>query len=285
MTITNSALLVEMNISVWTAARVDKTATRKVAADANATDDAGLYRKNLMAGSTDRKEIADYAAMCRTWHNSRTLPWSDKGMRLIPLSMLFDYKAEVNARQARFDAMVTKFLDKYTTHVATAQQHLGSLFDPADYPPVGEVANKFAYRLVFSPVPDAGDFRLDIAEADKAMLEGQYKNAYDERINEAMRTTWGKLHSMLTGMSEKLTELDDTDGKGKLFHTTFVSNAVELCSLLTHLNITKDAQLERARRDLERAITGVDIDDIRKHAEVREEIKAKVDAVLKGYEW
>ena len=93
-----------------------------------------------------------------------------------------------------------------------------------------------------------------------------------------------KLHEALVAMSEKLTEQPE-GMKAKLFHGTFVSNAQDLCSLLTHLNITNDPKLEMARRELERAIANVDITDIREDPGVRIDLKAQVDAVLGKYDW
>lgn len=284
MSISNSSMLVEMNISVWTGQKVDRKATIKVTDDANATADAGQFKKNLMAGTTLRKEIADYAAICRTWHNGRTLPWSDKGARLLPTSMFFDYKKEVNARRAYFDSKVAQFIEEYPTLMMAAERSLGDLFNPADYPTVEEVQSKFGFRLVFSPVAESGDFRIDVGNSELAELRQQYESAYESRVQDAMQTAWSKLHEALVAMSEKLTEQPE-GMKAKLFHGTFVSNAQDLCSLLTHLNITNDPKLEMARRELERAIANVDITDIREDPGVRIDLKAQVDAVLGKYDW
>jgi len=283
MSISSSAMLVEMNISVWTAAITDRNATAKTTADANATADAGKFKKNLMAGTTLRKDIADYAALCRTWHNGRTLPWSDKGGRLLPMSMFLDYKQEANSRKSYFDSKVAKFVAEYPQLVNAAEHNLGDLFNAADYPSAEEVASKFEFRMVFSPVPEAGDFRLAASDADMAELKAQYESAYETRIGDAMQTAWGKLHSTLTTMSERLAE--PTGEQTKQFRSTFVTNIKDVCSLLTHFNITKDPQLELARRDLERAVSSVDVDDVRSDAGVRTDLKAQVDAVLGKFDW
>jgi hypothetical protein len=55
--------------------------------------------------------------------------------------------------------------------------------------------------------------------------------------------------------------------------------------MLTHLNITKDPQLEEARRALEITMLGVDIDSIKESADVRSTVKAKVDDILKRFDW
>jgi len=283
MSISNSSMLVELNISVWTGQKVDRSATTKVTDDAKATADAGQFKKNLMAGTTLRKEIADYAAICRTWHNGRTMPWSDRGPRLLPTSMFFDYKTEVNARMAHFNAKVDKFVAEYPQLLIDAPQFLGALYNSTDYPSADEVRSKFNFQLVFSPVPEAGDFRLQVGADDMAELRAQYDNAYDLRVKDAMQSAWDKLHEMLVKMSEKLVEPEDS--KTKLFHSTFVTNVHDMCGLLTHLNITKDPELEKARRQLERAVSGLDVDDLRSDMGARADLKARVDQVLQGFDW
>ena len=174
MSITSSSVLVEMNISVWTANKIDKSATDKVVSDNLAVQNAAQVRKNLMAGTSMRKDIADYAAGCRLWHNTRTLPWADKGARLLATSLFMDYKAEANIRRATFDKMVDNFMVQYPSLVQTANNYLGTLFDAEDYPSPDKVREKFGFRLVFSPVPESSDFRLQVAEQDLNDLRQQY---------------------------------------------------------------------------------------------------------------
>ena len=284
MSIPHAARLVELNISVWTANKIDKDASRKVADDNRASADAGHFRKNLMAGSHLRKEIADYAAGCRLWHNTRTMPWADRGPRLLPTSLFLDYKAEANARQAYFDNKVEEFLVAYPRLVQTAHNYLGDLFDPTDYPSEDEVRAKFGFRLVFSPVPDAGDFRIDLPAQEMAAMQQQYQAQADERVASAMQEQWGKLHDMVARMSDKLVEPEGDEDKRR-WHDTFLTNAHEMCQMLTHLNVTRDPKLEEARRGLERAIAGVEIEDIKESVSTREDVKGKLDAILKSYEW
>lgn len=283
MSITSSSVLTELNISVWTANKLDRATTNKLTSDSRASTDAAQVRKNLMAGTTLRKDIADFAAGCRLWHNSRTLPWSDRGARLLPTSLFMAYKQEANARRDRFNQMVTQFLTDYPQLKAQAQQHLGDLFDEADYPDADEVASKFGFRLVFSPVPESGDFRLDIPAQELDEMRKEYDTNFVSRVEEAMRTPWEQLHKMLTAMSDKLTEVEGEDKRR--WHDTFITNAHEMCQMLTHLNVTKDPKLEDARRKLETALVGVDIDDIKEDEFVRAEVKTKVDAILSGFDW
>jgi hypothetical protein len=284
MSITSSSMLVELNISVWTANKLDKEATNKVTDDAYAVRNAAQVRKNLMAGTSRRKEIADFAASCRLWHNQRTLPWSDKGSRLLPTSLFLDYKNEANTRRAKFEELTATFLEEYPDHVAAAQQHLGDLFQHSDYPNPQEVSSKFAFKMVFSPVPEAGDFRLDVPHQELADIRREYEENFTSRLADAMRAPWEQLHSMLQSMSNKLTDIEGDEAK-KRYHGTLLTNAQDLCAMLTHLNLTKDPALEAARVQLEQAIFATDIDDIKESAAVRADVKAKIDDIISKYEW
>jgi hypothetical protein len=279
-------MLVELNISVWTANKVDKTVTRQVTDDNSATTDAGQFRKNLMAGTGLRKDIFDYAASCRSRHNQLTMPWSDRGPRLLPTSLFLDYKAEMNGRQQYFEDKRDQFIREYPRLLADAPKHLGAMYDPEDYPSAEEVASKFGFRLVFAPVPSSGDFRLDLPAQEMEEMRAQYDQAFDTRLADAMREPWERLHTVLSAMTDKLAKVEAApDGTVTRWHDTFIGNAAELCKMLTHLNLTKDPKLEQARRDLEKAIAGVDIDDVKEDAGVRTDIKAKLDGILKSYQW
>ena len=284
MSITARALLVEHSISVWTANKLDKNATDVVISQNYAADKAAQVRKNLMAGSSQRKDIADFAAGCRLWHNVKTLPWMDRGARLLPTSLFMEYKSEANKRRQQFHDMVDQFLEDYPTLVTTASNYMGSLFDPSDYPSVGEVESKFGYRLVFSPVPEAGDFRLDVAANDLKEMQQSYERSYNDRINEAMKDTWQRLHKQLTSMSEKLADNKD-DSVKKRYHDSLITNAQELCGMLTHLNITKDPELEKARKQLELTLLGANMDTLKESSQARGEMKTKLDNILGQFEW
>ena len=285
MSISSSAVLVELNISVWTANKLDKGATEAVLSNNSASKDSAQVRKNLMAGTDKRKKISDYAAKARLYHNQTTLSWSDKGARLLPTSLFMDYKSNMNVYQKNMNTMIEDFYVNYADLIDLAKHHMGDLFNPYDYPSIEELRSKFGFRLVFSPLPEGGDFRLDIPKADMEELGEQYESAFNDRLKDAMREPWDKLHKTLTHISEKLTDVEGDDETKKRYHDTLITNAQELCGLLTHLNVTKDPLLENARRSLELTMLGVDIEAIKDSPVVRSSVKAKVDDILKKFDW
>jgi hypothetical protein len=70
-----------------------------------------------------------------------------------------------------------------------------------------------------------------------------------------------------------------------VFHGTILTNAHELVNLLSRLNITNDPKLEQARRELNAALTHTDLDTLKESDYIRENVKAKVDDILKRFEW
>jgi hypothetical protein len=285
MSISSSAVLAELNISIWTANKLDKGATDSMLASNSASSGSAQVRKNLMAGSNKRKRIADYGARARLYHNQTTLPWSDKGSRLLPTSLFMEYKQNMNTIERNMNAMIQDFFTSYDDLVLDAKLHLGSLFNASDYPSIDSLGEKFAFKLVFSPLPESNDFRLDIPQIEMQELSEKYENAFNDRLNDAMRENWDKLHKTLTHLSDKLTENEEDSESKKRYHDSLITNATELCGLLTHLNITKDPKLEEARKSLELTMLGVDIEDIKEHADVRSNVKNKVDEILNKFNW
>ena len=282
MSISASAVLVELNISVWPASKIDRELTSQVNTNASAHKDASQTKKNLFAGTSLRADIEKFAARVRLYNNQHTLPWADKGERMLPTKLFMDYKQTMNGYERTFEMICDNFFDEYETLVKDAQVNLAGMYRAEDYPPLEEVRQKFSFRRNVKPLPEAGDFRLDIPANDLEEMRLVYEGQYNEKLAEAMRTPWERLHEVLLGMSKKL---GDTSEAKKRYHDSLLSNPLELCELLTKLNVTNDPKLEDARRQVEIAMLGTSIEEVKVDATVRENLKSKVDEILGKFEW
>jgi len=281
ISIASSAMLVELSISAWTARMLDKKVSTQVDLDKQTKTRAGNYNKNLLAGTGFLDTINKYAASARHWHSTQTLPWSDNGLRLLPMSNFLAYKENLVTLEKNYQALVDKFIVAYPNLVSAAAFQLGDLFDRSEYPEPETVARKFKFRVNYLPVPMAGDFRVDINEEAKAEIIMSCEGLYKERLDNAMKDAWTRLHDCLLRMSERLS--DNENGDRKRIHDTLVENAVELTSLLKHFNLTGDSNMETARTELENAIKNHDADDLRESHMAREAVKTKVDAILSKF--
>ena len=275
--ISNSAMLVDLNISVWTGRKMDKKVSEEVDASKGTKARAGNYHKKLLAGTDKLEKIQKIVSAVRTWNYNNTLPWSDGGSRLLPMKNFFAYKATLNNFEQQYNQAVDEFLQEYPQLVSTSAFTLGNLFDRGEYPDVDSLRGKFGFKYVFCPVPDAGDFRIDVEEQAKAELQQQYKSYYETKLAEAMKDAWTRLHDTLKHLSDRM---DYTDENKKKFWDSTITNATELCGLLTSLNVTNDPKLEEARQKLEKALAGVEPEDIRESEAIRSNVKSKVDEIL-----
>lgn len=273
----SNAMLIDLNISVWTGRKMDKKVSEEVDASKGTKARAGNYHKKLMAGSDKLENIQKIVTAVRSWNYQQTLPWSDGGSRLLPMKNFFNYKETLNNFENQFNQAVDEFITEYPQLVSGSAFTLGDLFDRGEYPTADSLKEKFRFKFVFSPVPDAGDFRIEVEDEAKAELEAQYKSYYEQKLADAMADAWTRLHETLTHISERL---DYTDENKKKFWDSTITNATELCSLLSNLNVTNDPKLEDARQKLEKALSGIEPSDVRESEAIRSSVKSKVDDIL-----
>ena len=285
MSISDRAVLVQLNISSWGTERLDKSQTERINLLNNADAKAGKVHKDLMCGTTLAKDIDLHVGRSRLWNNQNTMPWQDRGARLLPTSLFLSYKDEMNSRETNFETMVNRFVPNYAAAKQTARNYLGSMYREEDYPDVNDIASKYKWTLSVSPIPSSGHFCLDVPAEDLENVRKSCDDFVEQKVAEAMRKPWEDLHNMLTGMSGKLQEVDELNGTPKRFHETFVTNALDLCKLLNHMNITNDPQLDKARQQLELVLAGTDVDDIKENEFVRSDMKKRVDSILNQFDW
>lgn len=278
-----SAMLVELSVSNWTGMKIDRRASQEVDETKGTKVAANTVHKKLFAGTKLLDDIVKFSAKVRAAHNESTLPWTDNGVRLLPSSSFMDYKSKMSTLETEWEEFVNGFLENYVDLKTEAAYNLGASYDALDYPDVEEIQSRFAFKLVFSPVPTSGDFRVDVGEQAKAELQQQYEADAKEKTSKAMQTAWDRLHKNLENMSSKLAD-KNTNGDKKVFRDSLLDNAVSLVDSLKHLNINNDPKLEEARKDLELALTDVhDAQDLRDFRNTRLEVKKGVDEILSKF--
>jgi hypothetical protein len=284
--IQTSAMLVELNISSWTARKLDRRVSDEVDASNATRARAGNYNKNLLAGTQVLDSIIKYAANARAWHNRQTIPWSDNGLRLLPMQLFLDYKAQLNTLEQNYNKLVDNFIDVYPNLVSAAAFNLSDLFNRDEYPDAEVVRNKFGFSYYFTPVPMAGDFRVDTNEAALNELKDHYEKHYNNRLESAMTDVWQRLHSCLTHIKDRLTdEVVNGDSKKKIFRDSLIENAIELTNIMPALNLTNDPKLTQATKDLKQALLGVDAKELRDNGTVRQDVRMQVEEILGKFQF
>lgn len=277
--ITSSAMLVELNISVWTARKLDKRASEEVVSNKNAAKGVANVNKKLLGDCAELDAVQKFTANARNMHYAMTLPWSDSGLRLLPTSQYFKYQQAITEVQAETERLVGEFMKAYTWEVTQAQVKLGDLFSRDDYPTEDSVRSKFRFKVNYIPLPEAGDFRVDIGNETKNALAEQYSKYYESQLKVAMDDVWQRAFDALNKMSERLDYGNETK---KIFRDSLVDNLMDVVSIMEACNITKDPRMTQAQLDIERALRGVTPDALREDTALRMETKRKVDDIIKS---
>lgn len=281
----SSAMLVDMSISFWTGRKKDKKASEDVT-DANfAASGVASVHKKLLADCQELVAVHKFTANSRNIHYAMTMPWSKTGLALLPTAQYFKYHQAMTDIQNEYWRLVNTFLQGYEWEIVQASAKLGDLFNRDEYPTLDTLRSKFAFNLSYVPLPDAGDFRIDINNEANEQIKDHYQSYYAAQLDNAMNDVWTRLHKALAAMSERLdyspSATTKADGK-KTFRDSLVGNVLDMVELLNVCNVSDNNQMNTARMKLEDAFRGVNADALREDAHLRSETKRTVDEVIKS---
>lgn len=247
--LSDRALLVQLNISQWTARKLDKKATREVADSNGASRDSGNYNKKLLPMSDSLANIHTMTGDLRREFYANTLPWGLENTHMLPTSNYLSFMTTFRKRKAEWEQCVSRFLVDYPSLQHSAQRFLGGLYDKADYPDVNDLRSKFKIDMVVLPVP-SNDFRVQLADDELSGIHADIQRRVEESSGLAMKEAWQRLYSQVKLMSERLGNTE-----GRLYDSLF-DNAIELCRLLPRLNFSDDPNLEAMRQEVETKLVG-----------------------------
>jgi hypothetical protein len=224
------------------------------------------------------EEIQKIASAARCSHMRMTSAWNDAGGRLLTTDYFLKYKDVMSEYKRDFESAVGVFLPEYNLRISAAAFQLGKLFNRDEYPDVSQIQNKFRFEVSYAPLPESGDFRIDITNEAVAELREQYEKKYEEGISRVMDEAWDRLYQILLRLSNSL-RVEEDGTKGRIYTST-LETASELVEMLKSLNVRKDTKLEDMRQKLESALDGVSVQDIKDSDYVRSSIKQQVDDLL-----
>jgi hypothetical protein len=279
--LSDKALLVSVNVSQWTATRLDKRATSDVTNRANADADAARVNKSLLPKEA-LADIVRIAGAARTFHYAQTLPWLFKGADILPAKLFRDYRDKMDGFKAEFLAAVDTFLTRYETFRQNAPRRLGSMFNPAEYPSRDEIERKFGFSVDYSNVPEADDFRVDIGDANVARIKADIEARSAAALASVSTSILERIADVLTSMVDRLSAYqpgtEDKRASGT-FKDSLVGNVQKLCDILPSLNLTGDKRIDHLTSQLE-ALANVTPGTLRDSETVRQATKDRAADIL-----
>jgi hypothetical protein len=238
--------------------------------------------KSLLGDCDELDALVKFGAHARDMHGNSTLPWSDRGPRLLPTARYFAYHKNMSAMQAEFYRMVDRLIDVYDLEVSQVQAKLGDLFDVRDYPTADDIRKKFSFKFNYIPLPEAGDWRLDIANEALASLKEQYQEHYADQRTAAHNDIWKRLYKTLSALSAQLADKAEDAKRAPGIYATVFDRIHDILDLMETCNLTGDPQMQLMQRRLSQTFKGVTIEDIKDDAYLRRETKQAIDAAIKN---
>ena len=252
--ITERAMLVDLTIKQWTAAKHDRKVTQQVA-DLHGSDASmGRYHK-LLIGREALEQLRQIATAAGQEHRRRTLPWLDNGARMLSAEGYFGYTEVMRQYEAQWEPALDDFVRDYPDYVDEARRRLNGLFRPEDYPPVQCVRDRFAFGYNIFPLPSQQDFRVQLGDAETARVQASIEEQVNQALDAAMKDVWERIRDVVGHMGERLRAYTvSPDGVSGAFRDSLVQNVRDLVDILPSLNVRNNPAIaeftERMKAEL-----------------------------------
>jgi len=170
--------------------------------------------------------------------------------------------------------------------VADAKQSLNGLFNEAEYPKAHEIERKFGFEITVRPVPDAGDFRVDLSADETNRIRQEIELSVENTVKAAMQDAFIRLRDVVGHMAERLTLYTEAPN-GKVvnpFRDTVVTNITDLLDVLPSLNLTGSPELDAFADEVRSKLANFSPDQLRNSAVIRNSTKEAAAEILKKME-
>jgi hypothetical protein len=274
------AVLVSVNISQWTARKLDKRVTDEVNREHGAAANAGRYNKLLVEAERLAK-ITSLVSAARALHYGMTRPWADEGPRILPNALFVKFSDEFRKMKREFEQAADEFAAGYPSFIEERKAALNGLFNESDYPDVSDIRSKFKLEMTILPFPDADDFRSNLDEDTVADIKAEIAETSSRVIDDAMRHTAKQIIDLVGHMGTKLKEYKTNgDGKRKFFLNSLVDNVRDLAELLPAFNLTEDPKLTQIIARIQKELCTEDAGELRKNDAARESVQKSADEIV-----
>jgi hypothetical protein len=286
ISLASSAVLVSVDISVWSATKQDRGISDEVTTAKNADKSAGRYVKNLLANHPKHKAVVNYRQTIYNWLQRRTYRWN-QSQNLLPSVDVPKFKQEYHEHEIAFHALVDSLTTDYDSIVSDMAFKQGTMFNRNDYPTKEQVHAKFSLNLYVSEVP-MNDFRCGIANDIADDLFNTYKKQAHGIIESIAQEQSERMVEVMTSISH-CCGVDESEVNGEIrtkrrkIYDTTIQKALEMCESFKRFNLKNDSDLEQARASLEKVLRGVKAEDIRDSDAVRHHVKEGIDDILSKF--
>ena len=203
-----------------------------------------------------------------------SLPYPEPGMRLVRRDRIESFNGQMTEFKQQLADAVTELDQQFDELKDAARIRLGGLYNPADYP--AGLSDLFGVQWDFPSVSPPNyllELSPDLYEQERARIAARFQEAV-KLAEETFIVEFGRLVSHLV---ERLSGA--ADGQNKVFRDSAVTQLGEFFSRFRELNVGSSPKLEELVGLAQRAVRGVQPQELRDNDGLRQHIAGKLSAV------
>lgn len=198
-------------------------------------------------------KIMTAASEVYTYHKTHTLPWADKGPRVLPNGQYMEYTQEMRSKINHVDAMIQNHLPNYDTYVQLdityRSKNPNARAKVEDYPTAEQFATKMGFDLRFMPMPDQRHFLFDLSPEDEAAFAASMEDT-------ATIIKEDTIKRMLTPLQKLVEKLNTPIGAdGAIFRDSAIENIVEGIELARKLTLDESPEIKALTDSLNQEVS------------------------------
>ena len=271
---TMAAVRVSLN---WLGVRKTLTSEQKAqAADTFGAEGAFLSagKKLLDTAHPAFKAVTAIKGRIIALWKSMSLPYPEPGIRLIRQDQIETFNTQIDSLKAELDEAVRQLDQHFADMKSAARERLGSLYNPADYPP--SLLGLFSVAHDF-PSVEPPDF---LAQLNPEIYRQECERVaarFDEAVELAEQAFIEELQDLVSHLTERLT--GETDNRPKVFRDSAINNLTEFFQRFRSLNVRSNDQLDALVAQCQQIVRGVEPQTLRDSQGVRQQVATQLSQV------
>lgn len=219
--------------------------------------------------------IVGLQAMAKHLVNSHTIDYPEKGLRLVKVNTVPWLHDQVSKIREQMEQAIDQLAGHWEEVKADAQERLGSLYNPEDYPSTPLMS--WGIAISFPAIePDRRLLQLhpELYEAERQRIAAKF----DAAVADAENAMAEEFTGMLTHLVDRLG--NDDDGKPKTIRKSSLEKIQEFSARFKELSIGSNEQLEALVGQVEDIVSGVEPNRLRKTVGAREQLREALSSKL-----
>lgn len=286
--ITSRAMLAKLSITLWNG-RTNSAEANAVVATAYQSQEGQTNVTKTLIDPKALTEVRSAATAARKLFYEYTTPWADQGARALLTKKFAEFDQQISQHRTQFETARNNFLADYPRHVTAARQNLGSLFMQGEYPDTNEINEKFTFEIIYEPMANPNDWRLNLDDATAQRLTEDARKYHADLIGKAQADSIQRVIRVVQHMAQKLNDLNTgaDDGSARnFFKNSLVENVAEIAAALPGLNIAGAPEIDAMAQEIIDKLTIIPVEILRQNEGIRQSVASEAAEIaerMKGF--